>query len=251
MKKLIFFWLSAFVLLHPSPAPAEDFQVAVAANFTNAATEIAALFEKETGDKPVLSFGSTGNFKTQILNGAPFAVLLAADAATPEALEKDGQTVSGTRFTYARGALALWSAKEGYVDAEAAALKNNEFKFIAMANPDLAPYGRAAREYLESLGLLSGLEKKIVTGNNITDAYNSARSGNADLGFVAWSQVCKGGELTEGSVYLVPQASYAPINQDAVLLKAGADSKPARAFLEFLKGDASKAIIKNYCYSLP
>ncbi|MDR2340548.1 MAG: molybdate ABC transporter substrate-binding protein [Deltaproteobacteria bacterium] len=250
MRRLIPCLVTAFFILQ-GIALAEDFQVAVAANFTSPATDIAAAFEKETGDKPVLSFGSTGNFRTQIQNGAPFTALLAADAKTPEELEKEGLGIPGTRFTYAQGALVLWSSKEGYVDADAKVLTDNKFRFIAVANPELAPYGFAAHEYLKKLGLLPGIESKVVTGNNITDTFHSAQSGNADLGLIAWSQVCKDNKLTGGSVYHVPASDYSPILQDAVLLKQGADSKPAKAFLEYLKGDVAKGIILSYGYTLP
>ncbi|MDR2405406.1 MAG: molybdate ABC transporter substrate-binding protein [Deltaproteobacteria bacterium] len=252
IRLFISLFISIFTLILPvTQARSEDFQVAVAANFTNAATDIAAAFEKETGDKPVLSFGSTGNFKTQIENGAPFMALLAADDTTPMALEKDGYGVEGTRFTYAQGVLVLWSATEGYLDDKASVLVDKKFKFLAVANPDLAPYGFAGFEFLKKLKLVPGIESKIVTGNNITDTFNSAKSGNADLGLIAWSQVCKGNKLTEGSVYQVPPEDYTPIRQDAVLLKAGADSKPTKAFLEYLTTDTAKEIIKNYCYTLP
>jgi molybdate transport system substrate-binding protein len=251
MKRLFFSILTAAALFVAAPAGAVDFQVAVAANFTNPATDIAAAFEKETGDKPVLSFGSTGNFKTQIQNGAPFTAFLAADAKTPADLEAEGLGIAGTRFTYAQGALVLWSAKEGYVDDKAGVLTANAFKFLAVANPDLAPYGLAGHEYLKKLGLLPGIEAKIVTGNNITDTFNAVKSGNAELGLIAWSQVCKDNLLTEGSVYKVPAEDYSPILQDAVLLKPGEESPQARAFLEFLKGDAAKAIILSYGYTLP
>ncbi|MDR2350415.1 MAG: molybdate ABC transporter substrate-binding protein [Deltaproteobacteria bacterium] len=260
MKKSAF-KISVFSLLFvfasgvaaPAVLRAEDFNVAVAANFTSPATEIAGLFEKATGDRPVLSFGSTGNFKTQIINGAPFAILLAADAKTPLELEEGGEAVAGTRFTYAKGALVLWSSEPGYVDDKARVLEKNEFRFIALANPDLAPYGFAGREFLKKTNLFDKLEseKKIVTGNNISDTYQSVKTGNAELGLIAWSQVCKDNELESGSVYKVPADLYSPILQDAVLLKKGADSKAAKAFLDFLRNDPKALkIILSYGYEL-
>jgi molybdate transport system substrate-binding protein len=231
---------------------AEEFNVAVAANFTNPATDIAAIFEKETGDKPVLSFGSTGNFKTQILNGAPFVILLAADNKAPRELEEEGEGVPGTRFTYAKGALALWSSNPDYVDPEGEVLKKNEFRFLAVANPDLAPYGLAGHQFLEKWGLLPGIESKIATGNNISDTYQAVSTGNADLGLVAWSQVCKDNKLKSGSVFMVPTDLYDPILQDAVLLKKGSDSKGAKAFLDFIKNNPkAREIILSYGYELP
>jgi molybdate transport system substrate-binding protein len=230
---------------------AEEFQVAVAANFTNPATDIAAAFERETGHKALLSFGSTGNFKTQIENGAPFTALFSADAKTPEALEKSGHAVPSTRYTYAKGALVLWSAQEGYVDDKGEVLKKGEFKFLSMANPELAPYGYAAKEVLEKLGLFESLSGKIVTGNNISDAFQAVKTGNAELGFIAWSQVCKDGKLTEGSVYKVPAGDYSPILQDAVLLKPGESSDAAKEFLKFVKeSPVAKEIILSYGYEL-
>jgi molybdate transport system substrate-binding protein len=251
MRKLVIGLLAALLSLPIQAALAEDFQVAVAANFTNPATDIAAAFEKETGDRPVLSFGSTGNFKTQILNGAPFTALLAADNKAPAELEAAGAAVPGTAFTYARGALVLWSSKEGFVDSDARALKDKDFNYLAVANPDLAPYGFAAYEYLRKIGLIPGIEAKVVTGNNISDAFKQVSSGTADLGLIAWSQVCKDNKLTGGSVYHVPAEDYSPILQDAVLLKPGEGSAPAQAFLGYLKGETAKGIILSYGYTLP
>jgi molybdate transport system substrate-binding protein len=242
----------SLLLLASVPSRAEDFNVAVAANFTNPATDIAALFEAETGHRPVLSFGSTGNFKTQIENGAPFLILLAADSKTPLELEKDGNGVPGSRFTYAQGALVLWSSDAGYVDPKGEVLKKNEFRYLAVANPDLAPYGFAGHEFLQKWGLEAGLESKIVTGNNISDTYQAVKTGNAELGLIAWSQVCKDNKLTSGSVFMVPRDLYSPILQDAVLLKKGVNSEPAKAFLDYLKNNPkAREIIISYGYELP
>ncbi|MDR3155344.1 MAG: molybdate ABC transporter substrate-binding protein [Deltaproteobacteria bacterium] len=224
----------------------------VAANFTGPATEIAGIFEEDTGHRPVLSFGSTGDFKTQILNGAPFEILLAADSNTPLELEEGGFAVPGTRFTYARGALVLWSASPGYVDPEGEVLKRNGFRRLAAANPEVAPYGAAAHEFLRNWGLLPALEPKIVTGNSVSDAFQAVASGNAELGLVAWSQVCKGGRLASGSVFKVPAGLYGPILQDAVLLKGGSGSDGAKAFLSYLKtSPKAREIIVSYGYGLP
>ncbi|MDR2460023.1 MAG: molybdate ABC transporter substrate-binding protein [Deltaproteobacteria bacterium] len=253
LAKLCYFCLIlSFCLIFTPLAQAEDFNVAVAANFTNPALDIAAIFQEETGHKPVLSFGSTGNFKTQIQNGAPFVILLAADTKTPLELEEEGLGVSGTRFTYAKGALVLWSSTPGYVDPQGEVLKKNEFRFLAVANPDLAPYGLAGYEFLTKWGLLPALESKIVTGNNISDTFQVVNSGNAELGLIAWSQVCKDNTLSSGSVFMIPTDLYSPILQDAILLKNGSDSAAAKAFLDYLKtSPKAKEIILSYGYHLP
>lgn len=251
MKKF-FLGLLASLLAFPGILVADEFQVAVASNFTEPAKAIAAGFEKETGHKAILSFGSTGNFYTQIKNGAPFSILLAADAATPAKLETEGDIAPGSRFTYARGALALWSPKEGFVDGKGEILKSGKFKFISVAEPKLAPYGAAAYEVLKAWNLEEALKGKIATGNNIGQAFQFVESGQAELGFIAWSQVCRDGKLSAGSVWMVPADLYSPIVQDAVLLKAGAGNKAAEAFTAYLKNNgAAREIITSYGYTLP
>lgn len=251
MKKLVLAIISA-MLLWPATGGADEFQVAVAANFTMPAKDIAAAFEKETGHKPLLSFGSTGSFYAQIKNGAPFAVFLAADAKTPAKLEAEGETKPGSRFTYAQGALALWSAREGFVDAQGQVLKSDKFKFLSVADPKLAPYGAAAYEFLNAWNLVPALEGRIVTGQNIGQAFQFAESGQAELGLIAWSQVCRDGKLSSGSAWLVPADLYSPILQDAVILKAGADNAAARAFADYLKNSPkAREIILSYGYTLP
>lgn len=251
MKKFVLL-LALSLLAFPAALMAAEFQVAVASNFTKPAQDIAAEFEKETGHKALLSFGSTGNFYSQIKNGAPFAILLAADAKTPAKLEEEGEIKAASRFTYAQGALALWSAKEGYVDGQGKVLKGNAFNFISVADPKLAPYGAAAYEVLQKLNLEEALQGKIVTGNNIGQAFQFVESGQAELGFIAWSQACKDGKLTGGSVWMVPGDLYSPIMQDAVILKAGAEDANAQAFVDYLKNSPrAKAIITGYGYTLP
>ncbi len=253
MKKLIVS-LAALFLLTPALGSAEEFQVAVAANFTKPSQDIAAEFEKEPGHKPVLSFGSTGNFYSQIKNGAPFTMLLAADSKTPVKLESEGDTKPGSRFTYAQGALALWSAQEDLVDDQGQVLNTDKFKFLAVADPKLAPYGAAAYELLKAKNLLEPLEKaqRIVTGNNIGQAFQFADRGQAELGLTAWSQVCRDGRLSRGSVWMVPADLYSPIMQDAVILKGAADNAVVQAFADYLKNSPkAKEIILSYGYSLP
>lgn len=229
---------------------ADEVQVAVAANFTAPMQQIAAGFEKETGHKAALSFGATGKFYAQIVNGAPFDVLLAADDETPARLEKEGHAVAGSRFTYAIGKLVLWSANPDLVDAKGNVLKTGSFKHIALANPKTAPYGAAAVEAMTRLGVLARLEPLFVQGENISQTLQFISTGAAELGFVALSQVFKEGKATGGSMWAVPASLYQPILQDAVLLAKGKDKAAAAALLSYLKGENARAIIRSYGYEL-
>ncbi len=229
---------------------ADEVQVAVAANFTAPIQAIAADFEKDTGHKLVAAYGATGQFYTQIKNGAPFEVFLSADDTTPEKLEKEGDTVKGSRFTYAIGTLALWSAKEGYVDDKGEVLKQNEYQHLSIANPKAAPYGLAATQVLEKLNLTEATKAKIVEGQNITQAYQFVSTGNAELGFVALSQIYKDGKVSSGSAWIVPASMHDPIKQDAVILNKGKDNAAAKALVEYLKGPKAAAVIKSYGYQL-
>lgn len=229
---------------------ADQVQVAVAANFTAPMQKITADFEKETGHKVVLAFGSTGKFYAQIANGAPFDMLLAADDETPAKLEKELLGAPGTRFTYAIGKLVLWSAREGVVDDKGEVLKKGEFKHLALANPKLAPYGAAGMEAMGKLGVLPAIQAKIVQGENIAQTYQFIASGNAELGFVALSQVFKDGKLTSGSAWIVPDTLHQPILQDAVILAKGMRNPAARALLDYLKAAKAKTVIRAYGYDL-
>ena len=231
-------------------AQADEVQVAVAANFTAPIQAIAADFEKDTGHKLVAAYGATGQFYTQIKNGAPFEVFLSADDTTPEKLEREGDTVKGSRFTYAVGTLALWSAKDGYVDTKGEVLKKNEYQHLSIANPKTAPYGLAATQVLEKPKLTEATKTKIVEGQNITQAYQFVSTGNAELGFVALSQIYKEGKVTSGSAWIVPASLHDPIKQDAVILSKGKDNAAAKALVEYLKGPKAAAVIKSYGYQL-
>lgn len=231
-------------------AHAAEVQVAVAANFTEPMKKIAAEFEKDTGHKAVLAFGATGKFYAQINNGAPFEVLLAADDETPAKLEKEGKSVAGSRFTYATGKLVLWSSKDGYVDAQGKVLETGSYAHLAIANPKTAPYGLAATEALDKLKLTAKVQPKIVQGENIGQAYQFAATGNAELGFVALSQVWKDGKFTSGSGWIVPDNLHSPIRQDAVILAKGAGNAAARALETYLKSDKAKGIIRSFGYAL-
>lgn len=229
-------------------AAADDVQVAVAANFTAPMKRLAAQFEKESGHKVVLSFGATGKFYSQIVNGAPFDVFLAADDATPLKLEKERAAVAGSRFTYATGKLVLWSAQAGLVDARGEVLKKGDFKKIAIAAPKLAPYGAAAVETMTNLGVMARLEPRLVTGESIGQAFSFVSTGNAELGFVALSQVYEGGKIKSGSAWIVPANLHSPIRQDAVLLKRAEDSKASAMLIAFLKTERAKAVIRSFGY---
>ena len=233
-----------------APAQAGDALLAVAANFTAPMQKIAQAFEQDTGHKAVLSLGATGSFYAQIKNGAPFDVLLAADDDTPLKIEKEGLSVVGSRFTYATGQLVLWSKQAGLVDNKGEVLRSGKFQKLAIANPKLAPYGLAATETLTQLGLLSELQPKIVMGESVGQTYQFLVTENAQLGFVALSQVFADGKITQGSAWVVPAKLHNPIQQDAVLLNSGKSNPAAAALLTYLKSDKARAIIKSYGYQL-
>ncbi|WP_153160160.1 molybdate ABC transporter substrate-binding protein [Zoogloea sp. 1C4] len=229
-------------------AQADEVSVAVAANFTAPMQRIAADFEKATGHKAQLVFGSTGKFYAQIKSGAPFQVLLAADDETPARLVKEGDGVAGSQFTYAIGKLVLWSPKPGFVDDKGEVLKSGRFEHLSIANPKLAPYGLAAVETLKALGLADALQPKLVTGESITQAQQFVVSGNAELGFIAFAQIHKDGKLIDGSYWLVPGRFHTPIRQDAVVLDKGKASAAAAALMGYLKSPAAVAVIRAYGY---
>lgn len=235
--------VAALALGAAAPASADETQVAVAANFTQPAKEIAAAFAAATGHKAILSFGSSGQFYTQIAHGAPYEVFLSADAERPTKAEQEGLAVPGSRFTYAVGTLVLYSKTAGL--AGPGALKSGKFEKLAIADPKAAPYGEAAVETLKSLGLYDQVQPKLVTGASITQAYQFVATGAAELGFVALSQVVA---ERGGSRWVVPEKAHTPIAQQAVLLKNGRDSAAAKAFLAFLKGPKAAGIIKRYGY---
>jgi molybdate transport system substrate-binding protein len=228
-------------------AHASEVSVAVAANFTEPAKEIAAAFQKATGNTAALGFGPSGGFYAQISHGAPFEVFLSADDERPKKAEAEGFAVPGTRFTYAVGRLVLFSKSPGLVDDKGAVLASDRFQKLAIADPGAAPYGEAAIETLTRLGLYDRLKPKIVQGSSIAQAYEFTATGAAELGFVAQSQVIR---TPGGSRWLVPENLHAPIVQDAVLLKPGAGDPAAKAFLAFLKSPAAIQIIKRYGYDV-
>lgn len=229
-------------------AQAAEVSVAVAANFTAPMQQIAKAFEQDTGHRAKLSFGATGAFYAQIKNGAPFEVLLAADEATAAKIEQEGLGVAGSRFSYARGRLVLWSSLPEMVDDQGEVLRSGTFKRIAVANPKLAPYGTAAMEVLTKLGLLADLQPKMVQGDNIAQTYQFVATENAQLGFVALSQVIRDGKISQGSAWVVPAHLHAPIRQDALLLRSGKENPAATALMVFLKGEKAQAVIRSFGY---
>ena len=231
-----------------SAARADEVSVAVAANFTAPMQKIAAEFEKDTGHKARLVFGSTGKFYAQIKSGAPFQVLLAADDETPARLAREGDGVAGSQFTYAIGRLVLWSPRPGLVDDKGEVLRAGRFEHLAIANPKLAPYGLAAMETLKALGLADALQPRLVTGESITQAQQFVVSGSAELGFIAFAQIHRDGKLIDGSHWLVPARLHTPIRQDAVVLDKGKGSAAAAALMDYLKSPAALAVIRTYGY---
>jgi molybdate transport system substrate-binding protein len=251
MKSIKFGLLGALLAMMAQVANAGEVTAAVAANFTAPVQQIAELFQKETGHTVKLSFGSSGKFYSQIKEGAPFDVFLAADEKNPKLLEQEGLAVADTRFVYALGKLVLWSAKPGFVDDKGAVLSKGEYNKISYADPKLAPYGLAAQETLQKMGLWDKVQSKLVTGESIAQTYQFAATGNADLAFIALSQITKDGKVTEGSLWIVPADMYNPIKQAAIRLTAAKDKAAAQAFLKFLKSEKALAVIRSFGYGLP
>lgn len=235
-------------LMVSATAQADEVHVAVAANFATPLKALAADFEKTTGHTMVLSAGATGKLYAQIKSGAPFDVFLAADDETPARLEKEGDAVTGSRFTYATGKLLLWSAQRDLVDGQGRILATGDFKHLAMAAPKLAPYGSAAVQTLTRLGLLAALTPRFVQGESIGQTYSFVASGNAELGFIALSQVYQNGKLSQGSGWIVPAHLHNPLRQDAVLLVRASHKPGATALLAFLKTERSKTVIRSFGY---
>lgn len=229
-------------------ANAAEVTAAVAANFAGPLAKIGEGFTRTTGHTLRVSSGATGKFYSQIISGAPFEVLIAADDEIPRKLIAEGYGVAGSNFTYAIGKLALWSAQPCYVDDQGAVLVSGAYAYLAIANPKLAPYGRAGVEVLKARGLSEAVAPKLVTAESIAQAYQFIATGNAELGFVALSQVAIPGKPLTGSYWLVPPSLYGEIRQDAVLLKTGEKNPAAAALLAYLKSPAAKAVIQSHGY---
>ena len=248
-RRLSLFPLGAAILcLFLARVQAEELQVAVASNFNQAIASIVVEFEAASGHRVTVIPGSTGKHFAQIIHGAPYDVFLAADVRRPEELEKRGMALPGSRFTYAVGKLVLWSPQPGLVDGEGAVLRGGNFRFLAIANPRHAPYGRAAREILQAMDLWEDLTGRIVRGENISQAFHYVKSGNAELGFIARSQLHNLDAGSKGSHWEMPGRLYAPILQQAVLLK---EKVSGREFLSFIRSEAGLKIICSYGYDAP
>lgn len=251
MKRFKPILLAAAIAFSTGSAWADEVQVAVASNFAKPLEEIGIKFKAATGHEIKVVTGATGKLYAQIENGAPFQVLISADSKTPKKLVEAKLAEADSQLTYAFGKLVLWSSTDGYVDDKGEVLKKGEFKHLAVANPKTAPYGEASMVVLEKLGLTAAITPKLVTGENITQTYDFVSTSNAELGFVALSQVQKDGKLKSGSAWIVPAAMYQPMAQDAVLLSLAKDNTVAKALLNFLTGDEAQAIINSYGYGLP
>jgi molybdate transport system substrate-binding protein len=230
-------------------AIADTVTLAVASNFADVTRRLVRSFEETTGHNVSVSFGSTGLLYSQIANGAPFEVFLAADSARPKKAEDEGLALPGTRFTYATGRLVLWSPSAGAFENGETWVKTLAFSRAAIANPDIAPYGRAAREVLERLGVWEVAQSRLVRGENIAQTFQFVATGNADAGFVALSQV-RAWRKDPGSLWEIPRAYYEPVVQQAVLLENGVDNRAARAFLEFLASPEARRVIAAAGYGV-
>ena len=246
LQQAVLITLSCLLLAGNSSAG--EITVAVASNFTQAIRQIAERFQAETGEKVRLSFGSTGKHYAQIVNGAPFDAFFSADVKRPQRLDQEGLIQPGSRFTYAIGRVVLWSPDPTLVDDRGQVLHSGGFSHLAIANPKLAPYGRAAREVLQGVGLWNALRGRMVRGENIGQAFQFVKSGSVELGFVAYAQVKRPGEAVQGSLWAIPESAYSPIEQQAVLLS---DNPVARRFLAFIRTEQIQKLIHSYGYATP
>lgn len=244
--------LAAPLQIASSEAHADEVQVAVAANFTAPMQKIAATFEQDTGHKAALSFGTVGKFLAQMKAGGPFEVLVSSDQETPDALVRDGLAINDARFSYAVGKLVLWSAAPDVVDGKGEVLRSGTFQHLALANPRLAVYGAAGQAVMKKLGVWETIEPRIVTAENITQAYQFVATGNAELGFVAFSQIVgPDGKVAKGSAWMVPADLYPRLTQDVILLAPGKTNPAAKALVAYLRSEKARSVILSYGYELP
>jgi molybdate transport system substrate-binding protein len=239
------FWLLSVSIAFAAEGAADQVTIAVATNFVGAMQALVERFEETSGHTVLISSGSTGGHYAQIKNGAPFEAFFAADSERPRLLEAEGVIVSGSRFLYAVGRIALWSPRPDYVDGDGKILESGDFRHLAIANPELAPYGAAARDVLTARGVWERLLPRVVTGQDIGQTYSFVETGNAELGFVAWAQLRQPRREVSGSYWLVPESLHRAIEQEAVLLR---DRPAARALLDFVEGPEGREIIRSYGY---
>ncbi|MCW8931884.1 MAG: molybdate ABC transporter substrate-binding protein [Gammaproteobacteria bacterium] len=226
---------------------ADEIRIATASNFTEPLKIIAQQFEQKTDHKVTIISGSTGKLYAQIKHGAPFDAFFSGDIKRAELLDKENVAIPNSRFTYAIGKLVLWSPIKNYIDQQEQTLQHKQFRYLAIANPKLAPYGKAAQEFLQKQHLWEQLKNRMVRGENISQTFQFVKSGNAELGLVAYSQIKKPNSPIEGSYWKIPKTFYTPVKQQAVLLN---DKKPVHDFYDFVKSPESLNIIKSYGYSL-
>ncbi len=241
-------YLLVLLLLLPLKGKAEQITVAAASNFTQAMEVLIVEFESRSEHSVQTVYGSSGRLYAQIINGAPFDVFFSADQDKAERLEAEGLIAAKSRFTYAIGALVLWSKEPGLMTDNADVLRQGEYRKLALANPRLAPYGVAAVEVLQRLGLTESSRDRWILGENIAQTFQFVDTANAELGFVALSQVLVDDRLQTGSGWIVPAELYTPIRQDVVLLNRTDSEQAAREFLDFIRSDTARAIIESYGY---
>ena len=229
-------------------AQAAEIKVAVASNFANTLKEIAVEFQRDTGHQLAITPGATGKFYAQISHGAPFDVFLSADDETPRKLAQEGKAIAASQFTYAIGRLALWSPSPELVDKNADILKTDKFKYIAIANAKVAPYGQAAVQTMQKLGVLSKIEPRVVQGESIAQTFQFVSTGNAQLGFVALSQIFENGKIKIGSAWIVPEEMHEQLKQDAVVLQSCKNTSACQALMDYLKSEKIKKMMSSYGY---
>lgn len=258
MPSVAFLWINRVFLVAMAAAlwggagsaSAATVRIGVASNFAAVLEVLKEDFQNRTGHRLVLSAGSTGKLFTQVKNGAPLDLILAADVERPRRLEDEGDAVPGSRFTYAAGRIVLWSSRPGVVDSEGNVLRKGRFRRLAIANPVTAPYGLAAQQVLQKLGVWQALQPRLVRGENITQTFQFVASGNAEMGFVALAQLRARGELG-GSAWEVPETHHRPIEQQAVMLRRAQDPDAAKAFLGYLRENSARKILQRFGYRVP
>jgi len=246
IRRIVFLLFATCVALHVEAAQTT---IAVAANFTVAARDLIRQFEQTSPHQVKASFASTGKLYAQIEHGAPFEIFLAADARRPMLTEESGTGIQGTRFTYARGKLVLWSNGTATITDGKAYLSGLQYDRLAIANPKTAPYGLAAQQVLEHLQLWDQIQSRLIRGDSITQTYQFVASGNVQAGFIALSQL-KGATVPENDYWLVPDDLYEPIDQQAILLRNGEHNPAAIAFMAFLHSSTAKSIIAEFGYGV-